>query len=978
MHDDELTALAADLRALRERWGEAAARAALADNASLSPDQRARVEALVFFGSGNQFGDVTMGDVAGRDVRKGTEGSVEMSADARLNGVAVGVNLGTIIYGRSPAEEERRQLAWYLYTLAGDLRRLPLRGLDPVLAEGRGVDLTRVYVMLATISTERLATCRRSQLRTYFTDDDLNTPVPAYDPDLVLPTEAMVGTSRAERSGLAGEIRLQADRPDDPVVEINRARVVTEALWAHRHLVLLGDPGSGKSTFLRHLAWALARRGFDQVGPETHLFGWDDERRLLPVILPLRRVAGTLAFADAGAQTIYQALCAIVTDYGIKDPDDLLTDALVRGGAIVLLDGLDEVPSEATAASAGRVATLRAVRAFADRYRQTPLVLTCRTRAFGDELRACLDWPVETLAPFTLGQIRHFVPAWYAELVAAGQITEPQTTRLSEELIATVATNQRLRDMAATPLLLTLMALLLFRRNTLPRDRPRLYEEILELLLGQWDKVRDGESLAEVIGRPDWTSERLRPLLDRLSYEAHLAGSSLDGRGRLERSRVRDALIDFFEVAHVPEPWGAARRCLDYFEQRSGLLAPDGADSYVFAHLTLQEHCAGRHMLLSRDAVRHVLSRRAEDRWREPIFLGLGVIQAINPYLVEKVLRTLIDHREEGTKKSITRWYRDLILAAELGKDRDWAYLREQEVDVAGLQSDLRTGLALLLNDTAQPLPVAERVRAGFLLGDLGDPRYPVTVEEWRAEVDRAGQPGSYFCRVEPGEYSIGSSDNDPDADDNEKPQHTVTLDQPLLIARYPVTNDQWRAWVAQGGEASNYDDDSDLNHRNQPVVGVTWEMSNAFCAWLSELLGTTVRLPAEHEWEAAARGGDTRRYPWGDDWRDDYAATEENQEARGVAYTVPVGCYPAGAAPCGAMDMAGNVWEWTADVWQSYPGAEKVFTDDGLRAVRGGSCYNDRTNVRCGARGRNLLFNGGDSNGFRVVLAPPTIADSR
>jgi len=322
---------------------------------------------------------------------------------------------------------------------------------------------------------------------------------------------------------------------DDRVVDIDRAQIVTEALWENPRLVLLGDPGSGKSTFLRHLAWALARRGLDQAGPDTELFGWEAGRQLLPVILPLRRLAGALAVAAPDARTVHQALCDVVAGYGVQAPDDLLTDALVRGAAIILLDGLDEVPIEATETSASRLATLRAARAFAERYAKTSFVLTCRSRAFTDELRACLDWPVETLAPFTLGQVRHFVPAWYGELKDRGQLTAAQAERLSAELIAAIAAAPRLRSMAETPLLLTLMALLLFRRGALPRDRPRLYEEILELLLGQWDKVRDGQSLAEVIGRPDWTSERLRPLLDRLSYEAHLVGSSLDGRGRLER-----------------------------------------------------------------------------------------------------------------------------------------------------------------------------------------------------------------------------------------------------------------------------------------------------------------------------------------------------------------------------------------------------------------------------------------------------------
>ncbi len=100
------------------------------------------------------------------------------------------------------------------------------------------------------------------------------------------------------------------------------------------------------------------------------------------------------------------------------------------------------------------------------------------------------------------------------------------------------------------------------------------------------------------------------------------------------------------------------------------------------------------------------------------------------------------------------------------------------------------------------------------------------------------------------------------------------------------------------------------------------------------------------------------------------YAATAEEREARGWQWSVPVGCYPAGAAPCGALDLAGNVWEWTADVWRSYPGATEVVEETELRVVRGGSYGDNRTSVRCGARywGRPV---GDPYDGFRVVVAP-------
>lgn len=933
--------------------------------------------------------------------QRGHHGTVTVGDDGRINGVAVGVNLGRIVYGRDPAEDERRRLAWYLASLANKLVQLPIQGIDQNLDQGAGIALPQIYTEIAVQGRHvDIAAGRLSELRSYFQDqgpDDTRLPQfenlrPAYSPDWALPSAAvaMFATSNGRIVRLplvegAAAIALDwtSDATpidvdgaiDDPALYLARLLLVTEAIQRDDHLVLLGDPGSGKSTFMRHLAWALAQRGLDQLNSQTALVGWHDARRLLPALLPLRTLAGRIATAtgrNSAEQHVLDALLDEIGKLGIRRLDDALTEALVRGKALLLFDGLDEVPPEGTSDVGSRHATLLAVRAFCRLYPRNRAVITCRTRAFDDTLRNALGWPVATLAPFTLGQIRHFVPAWYHAL--GGKLQPGQATLLSDKLIATIAGSPKLRELAASPLLLTLMALVLLNKGELPRDRPQLYEAVLDLLLGQWDAVRDGQPLGAAIGLPDWGSDRFRRLLDKLSYDAHIGATSEDGRGRLRRSDLRDALIEFFTTARVPAPGDTALRWLAYIEQRSGLLAADDDHAYAFVHLTLQEHCAGRYMLLGRSAAALVAQHRAEDRWREPIMLGLGVAQQSRPELIERILTDLIDREEAGRPKDAPRWYRDLILAAEIGIDRDWNYLRTQEVAVDRLQRVLKQGLVALLDDKAQPLPVADRVRAGFLLGDLGDPRVPVSIDEWRRELAKAqaGDTAGYFCRIDPGTYTIGSADDDPNAGDDEKPQHTVTFDTPFLIARYSIANAQWRTWVEQAdGRPSYLADNSDFNRMNQPVVAVNWHICNDFCTWLSAQLGVTVRLPTEQEWEAAARGGDARHYPWGADWQADRAATAEDQEIRGARYSVPVGCYPAGMAPCGALDMAGNVWEWTGSVWQSYPGAQKPFTEDRYRVLRGGGWDDNRNRVRCGARDWLNPHYDFFNFGFRVVVAP-------
>jgi len=199
---------------------------------------------------------------------------------------------------------------------------------------------------------------------------------------------------------------------------------------------------------------------------------------------------------------------------------------------------------------------------------------------------------------------------------------------------------------------------------------------------------------------------------------------------------------------------------------------------------------------------------------------------------------------------------------------------------------------------------------------------------------------------VPAGEFEMGSTDGYSD----EQPVHTVALDA-LWIDQTEVTNAQYTLCVKDGKcEQSSYADDADFNRDDYPVVGVFWNDAVTYCQWAG------ARLPTEAEWEYAARGLEGNVYPWGDET----PTCELAQYTDCSGYTVPVGSLPDGASWCGALGMAGNVWEWVADWYdEDYYGSSPSQNPAGpssgeYKVLRGGSWLYPPTYVRSANRFRN------------------------
>ncbi|MBI3397721.1 MAG: formylglycine-generating enzyme family protein [Deltaproteobacteria bacterium] len=213
------------------------------------------------------------------------------------------------------------------------------------------------------------------------------------------------------------------------------------------------------------------------------------------------------------------------------------------------------------------------------------------------------------------------------------------------------------------------------------------------------------------------------------------------------------------------------------------------------------------------------------------------------------------------------------------------------------------------------------------------------------------------------GEFTMGSNDWWPKSG----PEHKRNLPA-FYIDIYEVTNKRFKTFVdTTGYKPPDHWEGNKIpeGKEKHPVVYVSWFDAEAFCRWEGK------RLPSEAEWEKAARGTDKRTFPWGDKFSRDKANTPQY----GKEDTMPVASFESGKSPYGVYNMAGNVWEWTADWFKPYP--ENTHPDENYgekyKVLRGGSWY-DCTYYKCGISAptyNRIFFNPQTRNnnfGFRCA----------
>jgi formylglycine-generating enzyme required for sulfatase activity len=772
------------------------------------------------------------------------------------------------------------------------------------------------------------------------------------------------------------------------------------ALLVQRRFVLTGDPGSGKSSFLRRLAlaWAgelLAGREADSAAGNAagNAAGGTDflpRPAFTPIYIELRSLVA-LVFpaltADSACPPALPGLSEFreyLQKHLLKPAlpgrdgqalDDLLFDLLHAGQAAVLLDGLDEVNQ---AADANRQAQVEAfVGALAEEFDRAPIIVTSRSYAYRPGGWELPGFGRTALVPLDRER----------ELAIAGRLfarlSTPSSGRRDDTLPAFEAALDRIpADLASNPLLLTLLVALWLNRSkdeteALPRKRGELYRRALELLIEDWINAKtEGFSLR---------SSPVKMSVDELLFVLQLVACYAQER----RTQADELPIitqgDIFEALQWIGRGTIAVELLKHLEQQAGMLldlvdetptvlvAP-GAKVFRFLHLSFQEYLAACE-LLYRDA--------DESRpFRLPVpgnrRFPAGLVDHLvkGPELWANVLRLATDQLLYRSRAP-DAWellhdccepYRKGGEAAPAAVQAFQAAL-ETEADLFSKPRDPRAEMyyrhlveaaqkALADHTTFSP---EQRFIAGQLLGSGPYPGHDTRKgvglrrEDGLPDIDWVCVPEKHPATGQAEfSYQNGERRTEPD----------------FWIARFPITYAQFEAFANveddgffnpawwQGLSADADDRRAPGQQRfefwNHPRVNVSWYDAVAFCRWLTakaesarDLLpvelrgapGWRITLPTEQQWEKAARGHDGRAYPWGPEYESGRANVNETYGQRGSHYlqsTSAAGMYPHGASPCGAQDMSGNVWEWCLN---SYDDPAYIKPEGAsTRVVRGGS----------------------------------------
>jgi len=686
-----------------------------------------------------------------------------------------------------------------------------------------------------------------------------------------------------------------------------------ELLGRHRHLLLVGKPGSGKTTFIHLVACMLARDLREPRPPdavpwrEEHLGMARDKPPPIPALIRLRELVHDLLGRDPKAMLpsdqgwLLRRLgertqpAGAVSDHGLEARQQQWARWLAGDEAILLLDGLDEVADLVL-----RDRVLAIVRSACEIWPKCQVIVTSRPILVEAMTAAPLCFHQAEIAEFDQDEVLRFVEQWSKALYHRQESLSAENTR---SLLAALRDRPELLKLARNPVMLTCLCVIHYNeRGELPSGQARVFRAIFNWMLRSRRAQRRYVYAAEVSCDQARSEREVDSLAENALYRLALAMMEGTERrpGKIASIDVGDAAtaIEGEILRYFPDdreaPRERAERWLRGECELSALIEEVAGNQLKFWHLTIQEFLAAWAISRRTNWWQDFEGHLDDPQWDNVVELFSGcVFEAGGRDRVDELIEKLLDR---GMGKGLLVEAQTLVLVDRVLESMSAYEYREDRALVRRQEALVDQVMAIFSVAGAAKVPLETRIAAAEVVGRWGDPRFAEEVDNF-VEIPGTG----------------------------------------LRLGRYPVTVVEFGRFVAAGGyEVQEWWAGVDLEwrkersrpwewefqqqHPSRPIV-VTWPEAQAYCRWLSVQLGMLARLPSAKEWERAATPL-AGPYPWGvlptcdEDEAESVGALIANSLANyGVSLgPTPVGLYPAGAGPSGHVDLAGNLWEWCKD----------------------------------------------------------------
>lgn len=572
--------------------------------------------------------------------------------------------------------------------------------------------------------------------------------------------------------------------------------------YGKRAVVLLGDPGSGKTT---QLEWMLLEL-FDGNAEALSL-----PEGTLPVFLALRE----LDPRESMAAFVQRMIVGETSDLG----EGFAARLLKHDDVVFMLDGLDEVADPERRVAVARWIDAKHARDHRPGHR---FVVTCRHASYVEESKLGAAFLELHLAPLGPEQVRALVERWYAmHCIEHGRRTQTEAGEPSwaETLLEQLSKNKsrHVAAMKGNPLLLTAICMVRAKHPSgmLPDDAESLFEQCTNVLLETWPQRAKRKKLP-------LRADQARAVLEPVAWCMQKA--RLD---EATTNQLHAAVEDGLRRVQVEELGAGA--LLESMRDASGLLVGAAPGHYRFVHRGFREYLAALELRARPDELEAVARSFGDPWWREVIPVMLA---SRDQALLDRFTQLLV--RQDGFLEWANGELMDELLAQVRGMARPLVDLVKVIKRRSGHAGD-REGLeALVRRGPAAWMDAWRRLETGA-----------------RVDVRTKVVHGVELVLVPGGRFLMGSP---------KESQHEVELSS-FWLARTPVTNAQYREYLQANPEVEEpeYWGSNSLNQDEQPVVGVSWNEARAYCAWAG------LRLPTEAQWEYACRAGTTTRYYSGD-----------------------------------------------------------------------------------------------------------------